>query len=266
MESEFEPLARFRRNSLEGAIVSGTFQKTPSRQVAEVLSRSGLDFLVLDAEHAPFGIEVIDDILAATRLRGCPVLVRVGELSPAAIGACLDAGAAGIVVPHVNSSGIAEAAVAAMRFEGGGRGLSASGRAGGYGAIPLADYMAESDEAVSLWCQIEDAEAVEAIDAICGVSGVDALFVGRADLMRSLGARTILDPVVDEAVRRIAHAGVRAGKRLAIFIGDATEAAKFKALGFTIFICGSDQSMLKAQALAVATAISTGTGPGQPGN
>lgn len=255
MESEFEPLARFRRKIENGDIVSGTFQKTPSRHVSEVLSRSGLDFVVLDGEHAPFGIAVIDDILAATRSRGFPVLVRVGELNAAAIGACLDAGAAGIVVPRVTSAGIAEDAVAVMRFEGGVRGLSPSGRAGGYGALGLADYMAESDRSVSLWCQIEDAEAVDEIDAICKVDGIDALFVGRADLMRSLKAQTIADPAVERAVERIADAGVKAGKRLAIFIGDAKEAAKFKALGFSIFICGSDQSLLRTQASAVKAVI-----------
>lgn len=255
MADEFAKLTAFRQKGLDGALLAGTFQKTPSRQVSEVLARSGLDFVVLDAEHAPFGIGVIDDILAATRLAGFPVLVRVGELTPAAIGSCLDAGAAGVVVPHVTSPAIAGQAVAAARFAGGMRGLSASGRAGGYGDMPLGAYMAESDRAVSVWCQIEDAEAVDNIEAICAVEGVDALFVGRADLMRSLGAETITAPVVEEAVRRIARAATGNARRLAIFIGDAGEAAKFRPLGFSIFICGSDQSMLKAQARQTMSAL-----------
>jgi staphyloferrin B biosynthesis citrate synthase len=255
MDSEFEPLARFRQKGLNGVILNGTFQKTPSRQVAEVLSSSGLDFLVVDSEHAPLGIDVIDDILGSTRPRGFPVLVRVGELKPAAIGACLDAGAAGIVVPHVIEAGDAREAVAAARFAKGSRGLSSSGRAGSYGAMTLGDYMDRSDAAVCVWCQIEDADAVDNIAAICAVDGVDALFVGRADLMRSLGARTITDPLVEKAVERIAEAAVAAAKPLAIFVGDAREAERFKAMGFTIFICGSDQSLLKAQAQAVVATI-----------
>ncbi len=256
MAGEFEALKHFRQRSLNGEVLCGTFQKTPSRQVAEILSRSGLDFAVIDSEHAPFGIDVVDDIVAATRTGGFPVLVRVAELKSSVIGACLDAGAAGIVVPHVTSATVAKEAVAASRFLAGARGLSASGRAGDYGALSLADYMIESDRSVCLWCQIEDAEAVDEIDAICRVDGVDALFVGRADLMRSLGARTITDPMVEKAVERIAEAGVEANKRLAIFVGDPDEAARFKSLGFSIFICGSDQSMLKAQARFVRHAIS----------
>ncbi|MFK0382989.1 HpcH/HpaI aldolase/citrate lyase family protein [Agrobacterium sp. NPDC090273] len=255
MASEFEPLSQFRKKCLGGAIVTGTFQKTPSRQVAEVLSRSGLDFVVLDSEHAPFSIDVIDDILASTRSRGFPILVRVGEPKASFIGACLDAGAAGIVVPHVTSADVAREAVSSLRFVGGGRGLSASGRAGDYGAMTLGTYMEQSDQAVSLWCQIEDVEAVDAIDEICSVNGVDALFVGRADLMRSLGAVSVTDPSVVDAVQRIAEAGVKAGRRLAIFIVDVSEAAELRKIGFSIFVCGSDQSMLKSVAHSTATAV-----------
>lgn len=142
-----------------------------------------------------------------------------------------------------------------MRFVGGGRGLSASGRAGDYGAMTLGTYMEQSDQAVSLWCQIEDVEAVDAIDEICSVNGVDALFVGRADLMRSLGAVSVTDPSVVDTVQRIAEAGVKAGRRLAIFIGDVSEAAELRKIGFSIFVCGSDQSMLKSVAHSTATAV-----------
>lgn len=256
MAGDFDALKQFRQAGFAGEVLTGTFQKTPSRQVSEVLARSGLDFVVLDAEHAPFGIDVIDDILAPTRPIGFPVLVRIPELRPSFIGACLDAGAAGIVVPHVTSAEKAKEAVAAARFAAGGRGLSASGRAGGYGAMTLADYMGDSDAAVSVWCQIEDVEAVDNLEAICAVPGVDALFVGRADLMRSLGAGTTGAPAVVNAVERIARVGLAAGKQLAIFIADADEAARFKALGFSIFICGSDQSMLKARAQMTKTSIS----------
>lgn len=244
MDSAFDRYALFRQRCHAGEKVAGTFQKTPSRHVGEILARSGLDFAVLDAEHAPFGIEAIDEVLAATHPRGFPVLVRVPELRSSLIGACLDAGASGIVIPHVMSAENAADAVAAARFSAGGRGLSPSGRAGDYGARTLADFMAASDEAVNVWCQIEDVEGVANIDSICRVPGVDALFVGRADLMRSLGASTIDDAAVEDAVSGIAAAGTAAGMRLAIHIGRVAEAERFAKLGFTIFICGSDQSLL----------------------
>lgn len=249
--------APFRQSALSGDVLGGTFQKTPSRQISEVLALSGIDFAVLDAEHAPFGIGVIDDILAATVARRFPVLVRVPDVGSPMVGACLDAGAAGIVVPHVFDRETAEAAVAATHFSGGSRGLSASGRAGLYGGLPLGDYMTQGDAAVSLWCQIEDAEAIDNIDEICAVPGIDALFIGRADLMRSLGASRIDDPAVERAVARVAKAAFAAGLRLAMFIADATDAARWQPLGFSIFICGSDQSMLRAKAQSVRCALGT---------
>jgi 2-keto-3-deoxy-L-rhamnonate aldolase RhmA len=249
--------AAFRQRASAGEVLGGAFQKTPSRQISEVLALSGIDFAILDAEHAPFGIADIDDILAATAPRRFPMLVRVPGVGSAMVGACLDAGAAGIVVPHVLDIETAELAVAATRFAGGSRGLSPSGRAGLYGGLTLGDYMTRSDASVSLWCQIEDAEAIDNIEEICAVQGVDALFIGRADLMRSLGASQIDDPAVEKAVARVAKAANAAGLRLAIFISDAAEAARWRPLGFSIFICGSDQSMLRAKAQSVGRMLDT---------
>jgi 2-keto-3-deoxy-L-rhamnonate aldolase RhmA len=248
MRDGFESQSRFRKRCLSGAVLAGTFQKSPSRHVGEILARSGLDFAVLDAEHAPFGIEAIDDVIAPTRPLGFPMLVRVPELRPALVGACLDAGASGIVVPHVKTTLDAQAAVAAARFAAGDRGLSPSARAGDYGGRGLVELMEASDAAVSVWCQIEDVEGVDNVEAISRVPGVDALFVGRADLMRSLKATSIQEPAVQQAVARVAAAGRQSGTPLAIFIGHIGEAAAFRELGFSIFICGSDQSLLKAEA------------------
>lgn len=247
----------FREACAAGRMLSGTFQKTPSRQVAEVLALSGLDFVVIDAEHAPFGAAEIDAVAGACRPMGFPALVRVPDARGGAIGACLDAGAAGVVVPHVRSAEEAEAAVAAARFTGGARGLSPSGRAGDYGAYGLVDFMQRSDAAVSVWCQIEDVEAIDRIEEIAAVPGVDALFVGRADLMRSMGAETVGDVIVADAVVRVAAAVRGRGPRLAIHLGHAAEAEAFAEMGFTLFLIGSDQAMLRAQGASTATAIRT---------
>ncbi|MDX8440268.1 HpcH/HpaI aldolase family protein [Mesorhizobium australafricanum] len=249
--------AAFRQRVLAGEALGGTFQKTPSRQVSEVLALSGIDFAILDAEHAPFGMADVDDILAATVARRFPVLVRAPDINTPMVGTCLDAGAAGIVVPHVLDRRTAELAVAVTHFSGGRRGLSASGRAGLYGGLPLADYMTDSDASVSLWCQIEDAEAIRNIEEICDVPGIDTLFIGRADLMRSLGASRIDGPSVDQAVARVAEVARAAGRGLAIFVADAAEASRWRPLGFSIFVCGSDQSMLRAKAQSVRSVLDT---------
>ncbi len=88
----------------------GIFVRTPAVQVVEALGHCGVDFIVLDAEHAPFGVAELDVCILAGRSVGIPVLVRLGDPRPANILQVLDLGAAGIIVPHVGSAKTAKAA------------------------------------------------------------------------------------------------------------------------------------------------------------
>lgn len=94
-------IASFRQRLLSRVPLAGTFLKTPALQLIEVLSQSDLDFVCLDAEHAPFDRSAIDACCAMGRALDFPVLVRVGDGSAREILQALDCGAVGIVVPHV---------------------------------------------------------------------------------------------------------------------------------------------------------------------
>jgi 2-keto-3-deoxy-L-rhamnonate aldolase RhmA len=113
----------------------GTFVKTASVQVIEILAMSRLDFVVVDAEHAPFDRRDIDLMVLAGRACGLPVAVRVPDSEAATLLSALDLGAAGLVVPHVDTAEQARALVARVRFRGGLRGFSSSPRAAGYGSL-----------------------------------------------------------------------------------------------------------------------------------
>ena len=115
--------------------ILGTFLKSASHHVAEVLGRTGLDFIIADAEHAPFGIGEIDRVVLGARNANIPCFVRPADHSPAFIGQCLDLGADGIVVPHVVNGEQAADLVAAMKYTKGQRGFSPSTRAAGFGAV-----------------------------------------------------------------------------------------------------------------------------------
>ncbi len=97
-------IASFRQRLLSRVPLAGTFLKTPALQLIEVLSQSDLDFVCLDAEHAPFDRSAIDACCAMGRALDFPVLVRVGDGSAREILQALDCGAVGIVVPHVDSA------------------------------------------------------------------------------------------------------------------------------------------------------------------
>ena len=148
----------------------GTFIKTPSPHVVEIVGQSGFDFLVIDQEHAPFDRMATDLAILAARAMSIPALVRV-PASGAILGA-LDDGADGVIVPHVASAAAARAIAVSCRYEGGGRGYSNAPRAGRYGATAMVNHVANEDARVATIVMIEDARAVTQIDDIVAVEGV----------------------------------------------------------------------------------------------
>lgn len=151
-----------------GTPLIGTFLKSASYQAAELLALAGLDCLMVDAEHAPFGRADLDRIALAARSAGCPALVRMPAINPGLINICLDLGTAGIVVPHVRWAQDARDAVSAATYAGR-RGFLPSTRAAGYGTRGAAAHRAQSDHAVTVWAQIEDRHALDHLDAIASV-------------------------------------------------------------------------------------------------
>ncbi len=238
----------------QGERVVGTFVKTTHYQTVEILTHTDLDFIVLDAEHAPFDRASLDASLLAARGGAMPALVRVPDADPATILSVLDMGAAGIVVPHVMSQQTARQVAEAARYKGGTRGFSNSHRAGDYGRSDLQAYMEEADANTIVIGQIEDRQAVDAIDEILAVDGIDCLFLGRADLMVSLGATSLDDARVNEAVERVCKAARAKSRRLGMFLPNGSQVPHFAAQGVNLFVIGTDQSLLKG---AVATLVKT---------
>jgi 2-keto-3-deoxy-L-rhamnonate aldolase RhmA len=229
----------------------GTFVKTTSPQVIEVLGGSGLDFAVLDAEHAPYDRAALDLALLAGRAVDLPLFVRVTDRSAASLLSVLDMGAAGVLVPHVDTEQDAFDVVAHCRYVGGDRGYSSSPRAAGYGALGMKQAIAHGDRNVVV-CQIESVAAVENAARIAAVPGVGAVFIGRADLALSMGLQDAQDPRVLEATQGVIRAALAAGTAVGMFVGSNAEREKYRALGVSWFVQGSDQSLLRQAAQAAA--------------
>jgi 2-keto-3-deoxy-L-rhamnonate aldolase RhmA len=249
-------MRQFRQAIRDRSVLIGTFIKTASHQVPEIIAAAGLDFAVIDAEHAPFDLATLDRMMLAGRGAGLPCLVRVPELAAAPIGQVLDLGAAGVVVPHVASADAALRALSAAKYAGGQRGFSPSTRAGGYGTVDPVAYRVAADQESSVWCQVEDEAALSNLDSIAAVDQLDCLFLGRADLALSLGVDSQRDPKVVAAVQATAQAGRRHSRTVGIFIGDTGEIPDLLALGITVFVCGSDQSFMLAQGRRVRNDVS----------
>ncbi|SDF03497.1 HpcH/HpaI aldolase family protein [Limimaricola pyoseonensis] len=233
--------AEFRRRLIAREPLLGAFVKTPHPIVVEIMGRSGFDFLVLDAEHAPFDRAAIDTMMIAGRAAGCPLLVRVPSSSPDWLLGVLDAGAAGVMVPHVVSPGQAAELARAMRYGAGGRGFAGTTRAAEYAGRSMREHLAMAGDEVSLICQIEDAEGADRFDEIAAVEGVDALFVGRADLAVSCGRDDFFAP--DIAARCAAILGA-SGAATGLYCAPGETLAPLREAGASLFVVGSDHTLM----------------------
>jgi len=257
LQSASIPVNRgLRARVAERALVVGTFVKSTAPQTIELLGRSGLDFVVLDAEHAPFDIGTLDAAIGAAHALSLPALVRPPSHAGSFVNSCLDMGASGVVMPHIRSTAEADAVADAVRYGRGKRGFSPSGRAGNYGQVDAAAYRAAADQGTSIWCQIEDADALERIDEIAANDAADCLFIGPADLGLSLGCDGPGDLRLAEAIRAIAEAGSRHGRAVGLFVSDTGAIPAMREIGITVFVCGSDQSFLLGRAQQVAAEVS----------
>lgn len=236
-------MTAFRDRLKAGELLSATWVKTPHPHIVEVLALSPLDALVLDAEHAPFGRESLDLCILAARAGGKPVLVRPAASHAESILQALDGGADGVVLPHIRSAESAERAVLACHYRTGGRGFAGSTRAASYTTLGMAAHR-KAAEGIAVIAQVEDVEALEAIDAIVQVSGLDALFIGRADLTVSLGASSPDDPVVVEAVERICAACKAAGMPVGMFLARPSDVPQWRDRGASFFFLRSDQDFV----------------------
>lgn len=228
--------------------VIGTWIKTPSPVVCEVLCRTGLDVLVLDAEHAPFGRVELDGCIAIIRALGKPVLIRVPDASAATILNALDCGADGILVPHVITAEDAARAVRFAHHGRGGRGYAGSTRAAEFGGRPLAEQLVRARARTAVIAQIEDAEALEHLEAVVKVLGLSAVFIGRVDLTVSLGKTSLDDPEVVRAVDEIVRVARAARCPVGMFVANLEEIPRWRAQGVGFFVLGSDHAFLQAGA------------------
>ncbi|MGR3661770.1 MAG: HpcH/HpaI aldolase family protein, partial [Paracoccaceae bacterium] len=156
----------------------------------------------------------------------------------------LDCGAAGVLVPHIDTKAKAEAIVAACRYRGGHRGFANTTRAGGFGSAPYAAHMEAQDKEVVCIAMIEDVSALDEIDEIVRVPGLDAIFIGRGDLTAALGAPGMTSDETHEVVAPIMAAAKAADLPVIMLCPTRADAEKMTSLGVSAYMVGSDHGFL----------------------
>src|SRR5262245_3032206 len=151
---------------------------------AEVMARQGFDALCVDLQHGTAEMRDVGPLLQAISQTDTVPVVRVAWNEPAAIMKALDLGAYGIIVPLVNTAAEAAMAVAACRYPPVGMRSNGPVRALHYGG---ADYVANGNDEIVIMAMIETKEGLANLDAICAPPGLDAVYIGPADLPLARG-------------------------------------------------------------------------------
>lgn len=244
--------------------VLGTWVKLPAVESVELMALAGFDFVVIDLEHSALSLETVSTMIAVGLGRSLTVLVRVPDHSPSWISRCLDAGAAGVVLPRVDSVEQAVSVARAARFPpDGDRGVGPTTRAGDWGLAPLDDYL-RSGARAALLAQIESPDGVAAVDAVAAVHGLDALFVGPADLSVAMG-RQANDPEVLRSISHVLAVGTEAGRPVGTAVGlDVERAQDLLAEGFSFVLVSNDATMLGQRARDLVRDVRAGARSGRP--
>ncbi|WP_375486118.1 aldolase/citrate lyase family protein [uncultured Mycobacterium sp.] len=224
----------------------GIWIATGSGYVTEICAGSGIDWVLLDQEHAPNDLRsTLEQLQVLAGYPDVDVVVRPPAADPVLIKQLLDIGAANILVPMIGSSAQAGEAVAATRYPPAGiRGVgSALARASRWNRI--SDYLVTAEDKVSLTVQVESAEVLPDLGDIADTDGVDAVFIGPADLAASMGK--LGQPEHPEVVESIERALATVTKhRKAAGVNAFTEsiARRYLAAGASFVLVGADVTLL----------------------
>lgn len=251
------PLHPLRRTLAEGRATLGYLVSMASVQMVQALARTGVDWLMIDMEHAPTSIESVAAMVAATGGMPAAPIVRVPAARPELVKPVLDCGALGVVFPQIATRADAEATVSAVRYAPDGRrGYGPTYAALRWG-LPNVEYLKVANESVVNVVLIESPAGVDALGDILTVHGIDVVAVARGDLSESLGVAGQLDhPRLREVVAKaeatiLAHGAVALGG----IAFSADEARAMIGRGYRFVVLGSDAGLITGAAQRMVQAI-----------
>jgi len=246
------PANSFKRALKAGKPQIGLWCSLSSHFAVEVVAGSGFDWLLLDTEHSPNELPMVLSQLQAAAPYATHPVVRVPWNDMVTIKRYLDIGAQSILIPYVQSEEEARNAVAYTRYPPEGlRGVAGTTRATRFGRVK--DYARRAHEELCVLVQIENRAGLESLERIAAVEGVDGVFIGPADLHASLGypgetANPEVMPIIDDAIRRIRHAGKAPG----VLTGVEGDARRWLQCGGLFVAVGADLGLLARESEKLA--------------
>jgi 4-hydroxy-2-oxoheptanedioate aldolase len=249
-------MADLRTRIRAGETLIGVFSDLASPLAAELCGEAGFDWIVLDLEHGAATEADLLALLYAVGTTPMAPIVRPQSSERLRVGRALDLGAAGIVLPQLQSIDEVRTAVGYLRYPPAGqRGVALRTRGARLGTIGHADIAKVVNEQIVGIVQIESTGGLGAVDQIAALDEVDVLFVGPADLTHSLRIPGRFDePAYLDALRSVVAACRAHGKAAGILIYDGAGLPPLLDLGFTFIGLGSEGAFVSAGARAMLAA------------
>ena len=250
--------AKIKQALRDGKVSLGSWMSMAHTSIAEILASAGYDWVVIETEHTAIDVSEVLRLIMAIEGRGAIPLVRLAWNDPIQAKAVMDSGAAGVLVPMVNSKADAERAVQSIKYPPMGfRGVGLA-RAQGYG-VSFDEYVRTANDHSLLMVQIEHIDGVQNIDDILSVPGIDGTFIGPYDLSLSMGlAGQLHHPDVEAAKQSVLEAvkarGLVAGIHLVHPDTAVDELKQCVALGYQFIALGTDILFLGDSCRAVHAA------------
>ena len=243
-----------------GAVVNG-WLAIPTGFSAETMAHQGWDSLTIDMQHGLMDYQAAVNMLTAISTTDTVPVVRVPWNEPGILMKMLDAGAYALICPMVNTAEDAERLVSCTHYPPRGQRSMGPIRALLYGG---ADYQKNANDTVVVFAMIETRQALDNLDAILSVKGLDAVYIGPADLSLALGCNPTFDDVdkpVAEAIDLILAKAKEHGVVAGIHNGTPEGALKRIAKGFQFVTISSDARLMAAGAQQVVAKMRQGLPP-----
>ena len=237
------PVNKFKRALKDQKPQMGIWSSLSSHIVAEILANAGFDWVLLDTEHSPNELPMVQSQLHAMTGGSASPVVRPAWNDMVLVKRFLDIGAQSLLLPYVQTAEEARDAVRYTRYpQQGLRGVAGATRAAGYGRTK--DYLKKAHEEICLLVQAETRKSLANLEAIAEVEGVDGIFIGPNDLSADMGhLGNWQHPEVWKAMEDAAKRIRKAGKAPGILVGEA-DGQRCLDAGFLFIAVGADTGML----------------------
>jgi 4-hydroxy-2-oxoheptanedioate aldolase len=234
---------KLKKKILSGQPVFGSFILIPEASIVEVLAYAGFDFAVLDLEHTTYDIKDVTTLIRAAEANEITPIVRIGEKNYYSISRVLDAGAQGVMIPHIMDAKDAKKMIEITKYPPLGTRPSCTGvRANQYASSNFLQHVQQSNENLLFMALIEDISAVDKINQILEVPGIDVVIPGPGDLSTSMNIPGGFEhPSVIGKIEKVLHSTVKKKSVCAgMYVSAVEQAARWLKLGAKVILYSMD--------------------------